>query len=170
MVKSYAPCKANPVNVKFLKHLHNLLGNGLSFEEFLKSRDSIYMCIDPASAYHMYEYKCPIEIYSFLTCRRINASDIDNEQLKFHCTPYNIVYYIDNVYFNNAIMFDNDEYCYIFEMLMKINAASKRDAFIMIKLTEEQRTFLEESLISMGYCKSDTIEDNIHTYFRSPIT
>lgn len=164
---SYVPCKTNPINIKFLKYLHGLLNDASSFELFLESRDNIFVCVDATSAFNMYECDNPAHVYSFLTCRMINASNDDNKQLKIHCKPHNIVYMIDHVYFSDYCC-DNDRIDML-KSLMRINEVSKLDTSIVIKLPENQNNILEKILLNMGYYKSETTDNDTYTYFKSPI-
>ena len=168
---SYGINAANPANMKFLRYLYDVAissgSTNISFDTFLECRDSIFMCIDDASSYRCHELKIPDRIYSFLGCRRINANEIDNAQLKFHCKPYNIVYCIDFIYLYDAS--NADDCKNMCKMLLQINAVSKLDAFIMIKLNEEYKILLEDSLISMGYYLSEVADNGIYTFFKAPI-
>ena len=164
--------KANPVNMRFLRYLYNMYkeshGISITFEDFLEYRDDILLCTD---SYHAYN-KCNISIpllYAFLGCKRINASDIDDEQLKFHCMPHRISYCADIIFFDNSMINDPDDYCDIFEMLIRANEITKRDAFMIVKLPEEYKNILESRLLSIGFYPSTLNENGIYTYFKSPI-
>ena len=169
---SYAPkvVKANPANMNFLRILYNIYkesyDTSMEFDDFLNYRDSILLSTDTESAYGY--TMCPTFIYAFMGCKRINATDIDDEQLRFHCLPYKISYLIDVLYFTD-IMIEHDDFCNIFEMFIRTNEMSKRDAFMIVKLSEEHKNILEEKLLSLGFYASIQNENGIYTYFKSPI-
>lgn len=169
---SYAPkvMKANPVNMNFLRMLYGVYKEtyktSISFDDFLEYRDTIYLSTDTQSA-----YTCgasSLILYAFMGCKRINASDIDDEQLKFHCLPYKISYLIDILFFTE-IMQEQEDFCNIFEMFIRTNEISKRDACMIVKLSEEHKNILEEKLLSLGYRASTANEDGIYTYYKTPI-
>lgn len=168
----YAPkvMKANPANMNFLRILYGIYkescGTSMTFDDFLDYRDSILLSTDMQSAYEC--GLCPTFIYAFMGCKRINASDIDDEQLKLHCLPYNISYLIDVLFFTD-IMIDHNDFCNIFEMFIRTNEISKRDAFMIVKLSEKHKNILEEKLLSLGFYASTQNENGIYTYFKSPI-
>ena len=165
---AYTISRANPANMKFLKYLYELVANSgstLSFNEFLECRDSIYMCVDPMSGHHKYDWKRPNQIYSFLACKRINANELRNV-LEFHCQPYNIVYSIDILYLHDI---SNTECLDMCRNLLQVNSVSKLDAFIVLRLTEEYKELLEKTITSQGYYLSDIVNDGIYTFIKSPI-
>lgn len=160
MIKIY---KADPTNTNFLRILYNCINDNkeeyadIDFDTVLECRDNIFIAAK--------DEMLTEGIFGIIMCRRINISDIEIKELLFHCQPHNIVYSVDAVYLEHPFS-SSDERRIIFRYMIETNAASKKDAFILIKLPQSYKELLEETLIEMGCYLSGVVNN---TFIKPPI-
>lgn len=163
--------KGNPASMKFLHALLDEIHKSdhytnFDFDTLLECRDNIYMYVDDHSAINPTGYM-PNKLYAAILCRRINASEIEDEELKYHCQPYRIVYSVDCLYHHNPA--DTVEFNELSRRLININGVTKNDSFILIRLPSEYADILNDTLISMGCYLSNVVKDGIITFIKPPI-
>lgn len=158
--------KADPTNTYFLCRLYNYIKSSekeyahIELDTVLECRDNVLIAAN--------DIILTGGIFGIMMCRRVNISDIESEALSFHCQPYNIAYSIDAICINHPFT-TNDERIAIFKSMMEINAASKKDAFILIRLPQSYKDLLEDTLIEMGCYLSKEINNGIYTFIKPPI-
>ena len=166
----YGIKKGNPANMRFLRYIANVISSSesckdIDFDIVLESRDNIYICVDARSAY--IPGPRPINYYAILMCRRINASEIEDQNLKYHCQPFNIVYCIDCLYHHD--LSKKDQCIEMCKNLIKANAQNKNDCFTLIKLSKDYAEILQDALISIGCYFGYITDDGTYVYIKPPI-